>query len=119
MSLGKRLKEAREKLNYSQIYVAKMLGITNAALSNYERDYRDPDTELLNRLAEFYGVSADWLLGRSRTSKQQPSQDPTRAELEDLLKKSNVHFNGAPLDEEDKEDLLEFIKLALKRKKGR
>lgn len=32
------------------------------ALSNYERDVRDPDTKLLKSMAELYGVSADALL---------------------------------------------------------
>lgn len=64
MSLGKRLKNAREKKNWSQLYVAKKVGITNAVLSNYERDYRDPDTETLKKLAELYDVSVDYLLGR-------------------------------------------------------
>ncbi|MGN7938536.1 helix-turn-helix domain-containing protein [Metabacillus sp. 22489] len=63
MSLGKRLKAEREKRNYSQKYVAEKIGITNAVLSNYERDYRDPDTETLKKLAELYEVSIDYLLG--------------------------------------------------------
>lgn len=65
MSLGKRLREARKAKGFTQVYVAKKLGITNTALSNYERDERDPDTSLLNRFAEFYGVSIDWLMGRT------------------------------------------------------
>ncbi len=65
MSLGERLRQARESKGWTQVYVAKLLGITSQALSNYERGERDPDTPLLNRLAELYGVSADWLLGRT------------------------------------------------------
>jgi transcriptional regulator with XRE-family HTH domain len=63
MGLGKRLKEARDRKGITQTYAAKMLGITNTALSNYERGFRDPDTDLLNKFARFYGVSSDWLLG--------------------------------------------------------
>lgn len=63
MTLGERLKAAREKKGWSQLYVAQKLGIANTVLSNYERDYRDPDTETLKRLAELYEVSTDYLLG--------------------------------------------------------
>ncbi|MCM3110640.1 helix-turn-helix domain-containing protein [Lederbergia lenta] len=63
MSLGSRLKDERESRNWSQVTVAKKIGITNAVLSNYERDYRDPDTETLKKLAELYEVSIDYLLG--------------------------------------------------------
>ncbi|GIN93821.1 hypothetical protein J6TS1_49200 [Siminovitchia terrae] len=63
MSLGARLKKERERRNWSQIYVAEKIGITNAVLSNYERDYRDPDTETLKKLALLYEVKTDYLLG--------------------------------------------------------
>jgi len=64
--LGQRLKLAREKKGWSQIYVSKILdGVTNQALSNYERGERDPDTHLLKQLAQLYDVSVDYLLGRT------------------------------------------------------
>lgn len=62
MSLGKRLKVARLNKGLTQEEAAKHLGITFQALSNYERDVRDPDTKLLKSMAELYGVSADALL---------------------------------------------------------
>src|SRR5690606_3461918 len=62
------LKKEREKRNWSQVEVAKKVGITNAVLSNYERDYRDPDTETLKKLADLYNVSTDFLLGRTENS---------------------------------------------------
>lgn len=65
MSLGARLKRERERRGWSQIYVAEKLGITNSVLSNYERDYRDPDTTMLKKIAELYEVSTDYLLGLS------------------------------------------------------
>lgn len=65
MSLGSRLKKEREKNGWSQIYVAEKLGITNTVLSNYERDYRDPDTGMLTKLADLYDVDVDYLLGRT------------------------------------------------------
>lgn len=63
MSLGSRLKKEREQRGWSQIYTAQKLGITNTVLSNYERDYRDPDTATLKKIAELLEVSADYLLG--------------------------------------------------------
>jgi transcriptional regulator with XRE-family HTH domain len=66
MSLGKRLKKEREARGWSQLFVADKLGISNTVLSNYERDYRDPDTETLRRLADLYEVSTDYLLGKPK-----------------------------------------------------
>jgi len=65
MSLGKRLKEARAKKGLTQEEAAKFLDITFQALSNYERDIRDPDTNLLKKMADLYEVTTDYLLGRT------------------------------------------------------
>ncbi|WP_426447651.1 helix-turn-helix domain-containing protein [Paenibacillus sp. S-38] len=104
MSLGKRLRIERERNGWSQLYVAEKLGITNTVLSNYERDYRDPDTETLKKLADLYEVSADYLLGRSEYSAQtttDPLDDPSR----------NIQFNGwDKLSPEDQEEIKAFFR---------
>ncbi|RCW44268.1 helix-turn-helix domain-containing protein [Paenibacillus prosopidis] len=64
-TLGERLKYAREKKRYTQIEVAEKLDISNGAISGYERNYRDPDTDTLNKLATLYDVTPNWLLGRN------------------------------------------------------
>lgn len=62
-SIGARLKEARELKQYTQKEIAKLLGISIGTLSGYERDYRDPDTLTLKKLAELYEVTLDYLVG--------------------------------------------------------
>lgn len=62
--LGARLKKARESKGLIQQQVADKLGVSNGAISGYERGYRDPDTDMLNKLADLYEVSLDWLSGR-------------------------------------------------------
>src|SRR5699024_7103265 len=57
------LKNAREASFLSQKDVAAKIGVSNSVVSNYERDYRDPDTENLKKLAILFNVSADYLLG--------------------------------------------------------
>jgi HTH-type transcriptional regulator, competence development regulator len=63
--LGKRLKYLREKFNYSQKKVAESLGISNVQLSRYESGDRNPDPELIAAFADFYGVTTDYLHGRT------------------------------------------------------
>jgi len=48
----------------TQQEVANKIDVSNGAISGYERNYRDPDTETLKKLANLYGVSLDWLNGR-------------------------------------------------------
>ncbi|MEK5132968.1 helix-turn-helix transcriptional regulator [Bacillus sp. FSL W8-0645] len=73
MTLGKKLKEAREKAGYTQKEAAQKINTTNNNLSNYERDYRDPDTETLRKLSELYNVSTDYLL--SKEEKKETKED--------------------------------------------
>ncbi|MET3657890.1 helix-turn-helix domain-containing protein [Sporosarcina psychrophila] len=125
--LGKRLKQAREESRYTQIVAAKKLGISNGTLSGYEREYRDPDTEILNKMADLYGVSVEWLMGRS--DKQQSDWNSTLPELTakdelditaDLEKMINnldakdgyAAFDGSTMDEAEVEDM-EILKASL------
>ncbi len=125
MSLGARLKKEREKRNWSQITVAKKIGITNAVLSNYERDYRDPDTETLKKLAELYEVSIDYLLGHiDKKSGDSPYTAPlTEKDKKDIAKRmeelrkdlasgDGLSYKGEPMSEEAIESLLEAIEYA-------
>lgn len=88
MSLGKRLKAFRLNIGLTQEEAAKHLGITYQALSNYERDVRDPGTKLLKDMAELYGVSADVLLQteleRKTIAAHHHGEDWTAEELEEI-----------------------------------
>ncbi len=68
-----RLRSLREKKGISQTEAAKRLGMARTTYSNYEAGNREPDNESLKKLAEFYEVSADYLLGRTN--------DPTPIEV--------------------------------------
>ena len=62
--LKDRLKELRERKGYTKKQVAAGVGITDRAYIAYEYGERDVSTETLSKLADFYGVSTDYLLGR-------------------------------------------------------
>lgn len=60
-----RIKELRENLNLTQTELGKKLNLSQITISGYERGYRDPDLETLLKLAKFFNVSIDYLLGAS------------------------------------------------------
>ncbi len=98
MSLGDRLRSAREEKGWKQTYVAKMLGITSQSLSNYERGDRDPDTSLLAKLADLYDVTADYLLGRDLIDvkmKIDPEKVGSLADVERLADEAMELLNQA------------------------
>lgn len=60
-----RIKELRKSKGYTQEKLAKLLNVTQANLSGWETSKWEPDSKALSQLAEIFGVSVDYLLGRS------------------------------------------------------
>ncbi len=73
MSLGddvkNNLKLLRQQNGYTQIAVQMKTGIEQSLLSKFENGERIPPTETLLRLADFYGVSIDYILCRTENPK--------------------------------------------------
>ena len=64
-----KLKELREERGWTQRQAAMKLGLAPTTYNNYEREIRKPNHETMKHLADVYGVSLDYLLGRSNTKK--------------------------------------------------
>lgn len=62
---SKRLRDLRAEKHLSSQVVAEALGITRSAYTNYELAIREPSFAILVKLCDFFGVTADYLLGRS------------------------------------------------------
>ncbi|WP_168190105.1 helix-turn-helix domain-containing protein [Caloramator sp. E03] len=60
-----RLKQLREEKGLTQQGLAEELKIGRASISNYELGTRTPDIEILSKLADFFGVTTDYLIGKS------------------------------------------------------
>lgn len=65
-----RLKEIREDQDLLQKEIAKVLNVTQACYSKYEKEDRDIPTDILRELASFYKTSIDYLL--YETDKKEP-----------------------------------------------
>ena len=59
------LKALRKQRGLSQLAVQMQTGIEQALISKYENGERVPPTETLMLLADFYGVSMDYIMGRT------------------------------------------------------
>ena len=89
MSLGKRLKEVRQKRKLTQIEVMKKTGINNKTLSGYENGVSNPDFESLKKLANLYKVSIDQLLEAEELFNMEADYE-FRNSLEKLLDEAMV-----------------------------
>ena len=60
----KRIRVLREDSDMTQTQIAKMLGMSQTGYSKYETGENDIPTQILIKLADFYGTSVDYILGR-------------------------------------------------------
>ncbi len=60
-----RLKELRKKKHISQLKLAMDLNMNQNTISRYENMEREADYETLCRFADYFGVTLDYLLGRT------------------------------------------------------
>lgn len=86
-----RLREERQKLKLSQAAVADQLNLTRPAYVKYETGSSTPQVKTLSKLAEMFGVSTDYLLGKTDKrntlfSSPSPSRQLTLAEKEQAIK---------------------------------
>jgi transcriptional regulator with XRE-family HTH domain len=65
---GERLSILRINKKLTHQDMADRLGITRQAYGNYENDNREPGFETMQKLADFFEVSVDYLLGRTENS---------------------------------------------------
>lgn len=68
-----RLKEMREDKDIKQKVIAKYLSCDQSLYSKYERGKREVPTEVIVKMAKFYGTSTDYLLYMTDESKPYPA----------------------------------------------
>ena len=60
----------RHEAGFSQRHAAAGLGVSQALLSHYENDAREPKLDFVLKACQYYGVSADYILGRADTKER-------------------------------------------------
>lgn len=104
---AKRLKAEREAKGWTQEYMAKLLGITNGALSGYERNYREPGMDMQVNIASLLDISTDYLLGKSDFRKPDFIIDAAASKTERNYDK--------PLSEETHKIIEDAVQYAIKK----
>lgn len=111
MDLGNILSKLRKNKGLSQRAFANAFGISSGAVAMWETNKRLPDIETLIRLAEFYDVSLEYLLGRSEEKSGFSNKDLTQRE-KDLITYFHNSCNTPSLTFNDKERLTTFFPYA-------
>ena len=89
MTINNRLKELRSAVGLNQSEMAEKLGVSVSSYQKYEREKNSimPSIEVLIKIAEFFGVSVDYLLGRENQSESDniTEKDSIREHLNAIL----------------------------------
>lgn len=124
---GKNLKALRTNAKLTQQDLATKLKVAPSTIGMYESGKRMPDADILNKIANIFGVSIDYLLGRTTNSITQPNIEITAKDERDIAKdvasimnkiKTNedgpIHYNGEEMDPEDVELFEQALEFALR-----
>ncbi len=110
MSIGEKLKELREKNGKTQLDISKFLGVTYQTIYKYEKDIAVPPADAIVKLAEYFNVSTDYLLGRTNIPNTIDEPIAIAASTKNGIDLSDV-------SEADKKTIMEFIEFAKNKNK--
>ena len=115
MNFGERLKSLRHEKNLTQEEIAEILNVGRPTIAGYETKNKEPNYETLKKLADFFNVSIDYLLGRtdektidsSMPKSPQKFTDPAAAR-EYVSKHEIFGANGFRPERMTDEEILDF-----------
>lgn len=119
-SFARRFKQLREMRGWTQEDAAEKLGVSRPTIAGYESEEKNriPREETLHKIADLFGVTTDYLLGRT--------DDPKRSDLdavdqlieylnleltdEEILDKLNIKVDDITLTDEEAKHVIAFIR---------
>lgn len=113
-TMGTRLKELRMNARYTGEEVGHMLQVSKSAISMWEKDLRSPSADLIERFADIYGVSTDYIItGRESNAPKGYYHDQEAAEYAEYLRTrphAKILFSASKdMAKEDMEEAVRYI----------
>ena len=119
-NLSDRLKELRKEKKITQSDLGKILGVVKTTISMYENSNSTPNDEIKLKISEYFNVSLDYLLGKTDIRNYEDNS-PLNSINEKLdtngLKTLAAHFDEEEFTEDDLDDIENFIKFIVSKKK--
>lgn len=111
-----------QKYGVSAYKVAKETGVTQSTLSDWKRGRSTPKSENMKKLADYFGVSIDYLMtGKEDSAEKEPQLKPKDerdiknilANTEQLLKQDGLMFDGQPASQEAIDSILSAMQIGM------
>ncbi|MBT9670890.1 helix-turn-helix domain-containing protein [Secundilactobacillus kimchicus] len=101
-----RLKELRKSQpGLTQESIAKQIGVAKTTYASYEQGKRQPDYEVLSKIAKRFDVTIDYLLGNNETPKWANEKDTNDLQKFLTENEGSMTYGGENLTKEEKEKL--------------
>lgn len=82
-----RIKDLRTDIDMTQEELAQIINVTRATLSDYEVEKTEPKKDIWIKLAQYFNVSVDYLMGITNNPKKEDfTKDLTEKEIKELIK---------------------------------
>lgn len=104
--IGQRIRDLRKQKKMSQSELAKIIGVTQTTITAWETGKAEPSSSAVANLADYFGVTTDYLLGRPE-EKKDDSIDHTA--LEKAIDEARS-FDGKPMSDHDREIVRNILK---------
>ncbi|GMQ64277.1 helix-turn-helix domain-containing protein [Vallitalea maricola] len=115
-SIGYRILSLRKKKQLTQKELAGKVHVTEATMSRYENNLREPKGEIINRIALALNTTTDYLLGRSNNSLPIRELDDNKSidvDLDTFIEKleevDGLKFHGELIDEQTRSIILKTL----------
>ena len=90
INFSKNLIKLRKSINYTQADLAKKLNYSDKAISKWERSESMPDIYMLKEMADFFGVTIDFLLAEHK------DEELIQANLQNVHQVNHLSFQNIP-----------------------
>lgn len=118
MTIYERIESLRKSKGLSQGKLEKQLGFSNGSISKWKNS--TPKVERLQKLADFFGVSVEYLMtGKEDEQKGKDNTDDLKQKFEELKellengKMQPLRYDGQPIDDNTKELLLKQVEISM------
>jgi transcriptional regulator with XRE-family HTH domain len=114
---SQRLRALRKQKKIRQKDLADIMKVSASTVTRWEKGQNEPDTEKIREIADYFQVSADYLIGNSNdptpTEEIRRDVQSSTPDLKKLLKETKPHWGGKPLTEKQADILIKFFESVL------
>ncbi|AFU14624.1 hypothetical protein IEC_03100 [Bacillus toyonensis] len=107
--IGERIFELRKEKKLTQEKIGENIGVSKQTVSKYEKGTKIPSRENIEKLADFFNVPTDFLLGKSDSTIKSSNN------IKEIFESDELHWDGRKLSPDEIESVKALLEVAIQR----